>query len=90
MTNTRTISNAIETIHVFVDCLGGIIDAWNTFSSTEVILFTNYAPDNLAWHAILIRISRNISSLDRLRRLLITKRERFNFKLQSVSLSRTT
>jgi hypothetical protein len=66
--------------------LSGTVDAWETFSRTEIALFTRHAPDKLAWPVILIRITRNISELDRLRKLLITKRERFVFKLQSVSL----
>lgn len=84
-TNTETLSNVIETIHVFVDGLSGIIDAWDTFSRTEIALFTTHAPDKLRWPAILTRITRSMSELDRLRRVLMTKKERFKFKLESVS-----
>lgn len=90
MTNTETLSNVIETIHIFVDCLSGIIDAWNTFSRTEIVLFTTHAPDKLTWPEILTRITRSMSELERLRRVLITKRERFRFKLESVSTLPTT
>jgi hypothetical protein len=89
-TNTQTLSNVIETIHIFVDCLSGIIDAWETFSRTEMALFTRHAPDKLKWPAILKSITRNMSELDRLRKLLITKRERFRFKLESVSFFSVT
>jgi hypothetical protein len=85
-TNTQTLSNVIETIHIFVDRLSGIIDAWETFSSTEIMLFTRHAPDKLTWPEMLTSITRSISELERLRKLLITKRERFKFKLESVSI----
>jgi hypothetical protein len=49
------------------------------------MLFTRHAPDKLAWPAILTNITRNMAELERLRKLLITKRERFKFKLESVS-----
>jgi hypothetical protein len=84
-TNTETISNVIETIHVFVDCLSGIVDAWEMFSRSEIMLFTRHAPEKLTWPEILARITRNMSEVERLRKLLITKRERFKFKLESVS-----
>jgi hypothetical protein len=84
-TNTETLSNVIETTHIFVDCLSGIIDSWETFSRTDIALFTRHAQDKLKWPEILTKINRNISELDRLRKLLITKRERFKFKLESVS-----
>lgn len=84
-TNTQTLSNVIETIHVFVDCLSGITDAWETFSRSEIALFTRHAPEKIKWPEILFRINRNMSELNRLRRLLITKRELFRFKLESVS-----
>jgi hypothetical protein len=84
-TNTETLSNVIETIHIFVDCLSGITDAWEAFSRTEIALFTRHAQDKPTWPAILTRINRNMSELDRLRKLLLTKRERFRFKLESVS-----
>jgi hypothetical protein len=37
------------------------------------------------WPTLLIAITRNIAELERMRKLLITKRERFRFKLESVS-----
>ncbi|KAF2833220.1 hypothetical protein CC86DRAFT_279597 [Ophiobolus disseminans] len=82
-THTQTLSNVIETIHIFVDCLSGIVDAWADFSRTEIALFTRHAPDKPKWPGILARIARNISELERLRNLLIAKRERFRFKLES-------
>jgi hypothetical protein len=83
--HTKTISNVIETIHIFVDSIGGTIAAWDNFNSTQILLFTLHARDKPLWPALLDSISRNIDELRRLRRLLDTKRERFKFKLESVS-----
>ncbi|KAH8731156.1 hypothetical protein GQ44DRAFT_605115, partial [Phaeosphaeriaceae sp. PMI808] len=82
-TNTQTLSNVIETIHIFVDCLGGIIDSWGMFSRNEILFFTRHAPEKLDWPPILSKITRNMSELDRLRNLLLTKKERLKFKLES-------
>lgn len=85
-TNTKTLSNVIETVQILVDCISGIVDAWESFNHTEIALFTKHAPEKLVWPDILMRISRNIAELDRLRKLLLTKRDRFKFKLDSVRL----
>ncbi|EAT85647.2 hypothetical protein SNOG_06996 [Parastagonospora nodorum SN15] len=81
--HTQTLSNVIETIHTFVDCISGIIDAWESFSRHEIVLFTRHAPEKLKWPDMLTRINRNMTELDRLRKLLITKRELFRSKLES-------
>ncbi|KAH3952389.1 hypothetical protein HBH98_175250 [Parastagonospora nodorum] len=91
--HTQTLSNVIETIHTFVDCISGIIDAWESFSRHEIVLFTRHAPEKLKWPDMLMQINRNMTELDRLRKLLITKRELFRSKLESLhtvsSLSQT-
>ena len=84
-TNTRTISDVIETTQVFIDSLGGIVDAWETFHGTELSLFTSYIPERSIWPTYINSIMRNIAELDRLRKILLTKRDRFKFKLDSVS-----
>jgi hypothetical protein len=78
------ISDIIETIQTFVDYISGIVDAWNTFSRTELALFTTYARDKVTWPNQIININRSIMELDQLQKLLLTKRERFKFKLDSV------
>lgn len=80
-----TISNVIGTIQIFVDGIGGIIDAWDNFYSTQISLFTIHARDKTVWPNLLDGSIRNIIELRRLRRLLETKRERLQFKLNSVS-----
>jgi hypothetical protein len=83
---TRALSNVIETVQIFVDCINGIIDAWNTFYHTQISLFTLHARDKPDWPGILDRIIRSVSELVRLRNLLLTRRERFKFKLDSVCI----
>jgi len=85
MTNTKTISRVIETIQTFVDCISGIVDAWDTFKYTGLSFFRQHAPEKIEWPPIISTIVGNIAELDRLRKLLLTKRERFKFKLESVS-----
>jgi hypothetical protein len=87
-TNTRTISTVIETAQVFIDSISGIVDAWDTFNRTELWIFTTYLPERSIWPTYVKVIVRNVAELDRLRKLLLTKRDRFKFKLESVS-SRT-
>lgn len=87
MTTTRTINTVIDTIHTFVDCLSGIIDAWDAFSRTEIAYFTTHAPDKLQYPQLLIAITRNVAELERMRKLLITKRERFIIRVESVSFA---
>jgi hypothetical protein len=89
LSHTKTISNVTETIHIFADCISGIIDAWDNFKNTQILLFTLHARDKPLWPGLLDSIARNIDELRRLRRLLDTKRERFKFKLESVSIPDT-
>jgi hypothetical protein len=86
LSHTKTISNVTETIHIFADCISGIIDAWDNFKNTQILLFTLHARDKPLWPGLLDSIARNIDELRRLRRLLDTKRERFKFKLESVGI----
>ena len=68
-----------------MDSIGGTLDAWEDFYNSQIALFTVHARDKPTWPALLDRIIRNIVELRRLRRLLETKRNRFKFKLESVS-----
>ncbi|KAF7676901.1 hypothetical protein GT037_005113 [Alternaria burnsii] len=92
-TNTRTISDVIETAQLFIDGISGITDAWDTFSRTELEIFTTYLPDRSTWPTYINIIVRNIAELDRLRKLLLIRRDHFKFKLDSLhtvsSLSQT-
>ncbi|KAJ4367494.1 hypothetical protein N0V83_007077 [Neocucurbitaria cava] len=92
-TNTKTLSNVIETIHIFVDCMEGIVDSWRTFHRSEMAMFTKHAPEKLTWPGIIARIDRHITELDGMRKLLLNKRDRFKSKLDSLhtvsSLSQT-
>lgn len=89
----KTLSNIIETTQIFIDCISAIVDAWAMFSRNELSLFTKHASDKRIWPELIVNIKRHISELDRLRRLLLTKREHFQFKLDSLhrvsSLSQT-
>lgn len=84
--HTKTISNVIDTIQIFVDCISSIVDAWDNFYNTQISLFTLHARDKPSWPGLLDKIVRNVVELRRLRRLLETKRERFKFKLESVGV----
>ncbi|CAO2650561.1 Nn.00g018530.m01.CDS01 [Neocucurbitaria sp. VM-36] len=92
-TNTKTLSNVLETIHIFVDCIEGTVDSWNTFRRSEISLFTKHAPERPTWREIIARIDRHITELDGMRKLLLTQRNRFKSKLESLhtvsSLSQT-
>lgn len=66
--------------------MSGIVDAWDNFYDTRIFLFTVHARDKPLWPGLIDEILRNIVELRRLRRLLETKRGRFKFKLESVSL----
>lgn len=79
-------SDVINTIQTFADSIGSIIEAWNAFHRTQISLFTIHAPEKLNWPQLLDNIIRQISELARLRRLLLTQRERFKFKLDSVNI----
>ncbi|KAH7355640.1 hypothetical protein BKA66DRAFT_430008 [Pyrenochaeta sp. MPI-SDFR-AT-0127] len=79
----KTLSNIIETTQIFIDCISAIVDAWAMFSRNELSLFTKHASDKRIWPELIVNIKRHISELDRLRRLLLTKREHFQFKLDS-------
>ncbi|KAI8936255.1 hypothetical protein NX059_006677 [Plenodomus lindquistii] len=79
----RTLSTIIETIQIFVDAINGTIDAWETFYRTQIALFTVHARDKPTWPDILDSIIRSISELMRLRNLLLRKKQRFRFKLES-------
>ncbi|KAJ8114938.1 hypothetical protein OPT61_g3298 [Boeremia exigua] len=82
--HTKTISNVIETVQIFVDCIGGTVEFWDNLYKTQISLFTTHARDKPLWPALLDRIVRNVLELRRLRRLLETKRDRFKFKLESL------
>ncbi|CAN9186208.1 unnamed protein product [Alternaria alternata] len=92
-TNTRTISDVIETAQLFIDGISGITDAWDTFSRTELVIFTTYLPERSTWPTYINIIIRNVAELDRLRKLLLIRRDHFKFKLDSLhtvsSLSQT-
>ncbi|KAF1956056.1 hypothetical protein CC80DRAFT_413860 [Byssothecium circinans] len=82
-THTQTLSNVIETIQIFVDCISGVIIAWETFQKTQISFFTIHAREKLEYPRRIDNIIRHMAELERLKRLLITKRERFKFKLNS-------
>lgn len=65
--------------------MGGIIDSWEYFCHNGMSLFQVHAPDKLGWPGMISSIVGHIAELDQLRKLLVTKRERFKFKLESVS-----
>ncbi|KAF2869771.1 hypothetical protein BDV95DRAFT_497619 [Massariosphaeria phaeospora] len=82
-THTETLSNVIETVQIFVDCISAIIDAWDTFYRNQISFFTTFARDKPTWPRIIDSIIRSMAELDRLRKLLLTKRDRFRFKFDS-------
>jgi hypothetical protein len=87
MTHTRTIGHVIETIQIFVDCISSTVEAWDSFRNTGLALFTQHAPEKLTWPSIISQIVGNIAELDSMRKGMIRKRERFRFKLETVSIS---
>jgi hypothetical protein len=84
----RQVPDIMDTTHILVNSLSGIIDAWETFSRDDIELFTTYAPDalRLKWSVRLSCIKRNVSELERLRKLLLTRQEHLSRKLESVSI----
>ncbi|KAF2034891.1 hypothetical protein EK21DRAFT_44116, partial [Setomelanomma holmii] len=84
MTHTRTIGHVIETIQVFVDCIGGLVEAWYTFERAGLTLFRQHAPKKRDdWPPIISSIAASFAELDRLRKELVKRREGFKFKLES-------
>ncbi|KNG51349.1 hypothetical protein TW65_01364 [Stemphylium lycopersici] len=69
--------------YIFIDSISGIVDAWETFKRNDILLFTKCTSSSQTWPRHIDTINRNIKSLDRQCKLLIAKRERFKFKLES-------
>ncbi|KAH6838454.1 hypothetical protein BKA58DRAFT_395667, partial [Alternaria rosae] len=55
----------------------------DVIETTQLSLFTSYIPERSLWPNYINSIMRNVAELDRLRKTLLTKRDRFKFKLDS-------
>ncbi|KAF2638066.1 hypothetical protein P280DRAFT_529762 [Massarina eburnea CBS 473.64] len=82
-THTQTLSNVIETIQIFVDCISGIASAWDTFNNYQMSFFTVHARDKIEYPRLIDSIVQNLAELERLKRVPMTKSNRFKFKLNS-------
>ena len=81
--HTVIMSDVIAKIQLFSSCIGGTIDAWDSFWRTRHRYFTTFG--KAEWQPQIDSIIENMVELARLRKTLLTKRDRFETKLRNVS-----
>ncbi|KAF2120986.1 hypothetical protein BDV96DRAFT_595374 [Lophiotrema nucula] len=81
--HTVTLSDVIAKIQLFASCIDSLIDAWESFWATRQRYFTTFG--KAEWQRPIENINETIMELARLRKLLLTKRDRFETKLRNLS-----
>ena len=84
-THTPILGNVISKIHLFSGSISGIVDAWETFHATQISYFTTFGKPE--WQLRIDKIAQNIAQLERLRKMLLNKQERFECKLRNAGIS---
>ncbi|OAL50526.1 hypothetical protein IQ07DRAFT_679915 [Pyrenochaeta sp. DS3sAY3a] len=85
--SAKGLSKVIETIQTFSECIYGTVDSWERFCNGEMSLFTTRVPNQSVWPRMIASISRSVGELDRLRKLLLAKRDTFKLELDGIILS---
>ncbi|OJD36486.1 transcription factor sef1 [Diplodia corticola] len=83
LANTESLSNTVDTIRRFRDCLARTLDAWDTFQSGEKRYLETAGSDQLRrqWGTYLASVDKSISALRVMHRLLEQKLDLFDSKL---------
>ncbi|KAF2189607.1 hypothetical protein K469DRAFT_683025 [Zopfia rhizophila CBS 207.26] len=82
-THTRTLGEVIEKLQLFADSLSATLDAWGAFYNTRISYFTRFGKPE--WQTHIESIVQHMKDLERLRKILLKRLERFRTKLASFS-----